>query len=98
MGIGVNRDVALKVLGDLERELLDQARNAARNHTLPPGKGAYALWVDRLEERLATIEALRALVGTMPANATLRRPPGEESDEVLERGHNVRGGGVEGGS
>lgn len=71
LGIGITRDVALRVLDELQRELLAQAAARAKTGQLPASAGAFALWVDTQEERLLAMDALRKLVLALPPSATL---------------------------
>ncbi len=73
IGADVTRDVALRVLAELDRELLNEVRTAFRSGGMPTRPGAYAAWVDAHEERLSVIEALTALVRAMPAAAVLAK-------------------------
>lgn len=71
MGIRVTRESALAELESIERELRIEIQGAAKYNALPRGSRAYNAWVTAKEMRLATLDALRALVMALPAHQVL---------------------------
>ena len=80
IGIQITRDVALRVLTTIEREMSAEHRTLALQvPNMSPG--AYRMWVDGQEEKLATIAALRDYVSKLPSNAVLKEAEVEAGHE-----------------
>ena len=62
----ITRDTAIRVLRELEALVHEDVKRAAASGALPRAPGSYAMWTDKRDEQLRTIEALRALVKALP--------------------------------
>jgi hypothetical protein len=62
----VTRELAIRVLEELEQEQLDRARAAAKAGTLLGGPDAWERWRQRADARLSVLEVLRELVRRQP--------------------------------
>ncbi len=76
IGGTITRDVALRVLEELEQETVDRITAAARAGALPVGTETWERWRLNRDKRLLVLEVLRELVKRQPHEVL--RQEGEE--------------------
>lgn len=71
LGLGITRETALRVLTDLQEEIMVEIRRVASDGEVPKLPGHYRLWVDKREERWEALEAVKALISRLPVGKPL---------------------------
>lgn len=71
LGIRITRESTLHQLDDWELELRAEIRAAAKYGAIPQAGDKHHAWVTRKEVRLATLDAVRALVMQLAPDSVL---------------------------